>query len=83
MTPESMIDNGRITSRWLSSKNGGRRYRGRSRSNDAFARSKSNNVAAVKLYQSSGGDAVIMAARNLGIKEPLSDDPSLALGTSE
>ena len=80
MTPESMIDDSPITTGGYRPKNSGERYRGEITLKQAFARS--SNVAAVKLYQKLGGDAVIKAARDLGIKSPLSDDPSLALGTS-
>ena len=48
---------------------------------DAFARS--SNVAAVRLYNLVGGDAVITMARRLGVTSDLPrGDPSLALGTS-
>jgi penicillin-binding protein 1A len=48
---------------------------------DAFARS--SNVAAVRLFNLVGDEAVIQAARDLGITSPLAEgDPSLALGTS-
>jgi len=49
--------------------------------NEAFARS--SNVAAVRLFGKAGDNAVIRAARDLGVQSPLAaDDPSLALGTS-
>jgi penicillin-binding protein 1A len=47
---------------------------------EAFARS--SNVAAVRLQEKVGRRAVIRAARDLGVTSPLSDDASLALGTS-
>ncbi|WP_271079634.1 transglycosylase domain-containing protein [Aurantiacibacter sp. MUD61] len=48
---------------------------------DAFA--QSSNVAAVRLFNEVGSEAVIETARELGITTPLPDgDPSLALGTS-
>ncbi len=48
---------------------------------EAFA--QSSNVAAVRLYHQVGSDAVIDAARDLGISAALDKgDPSLALGTS-
>lgn len=80
MTPESMIDDSPIVTGGYRPKNSGERYRGRITLKQAFARS--SNVAAVKLYQKLGDQAVIRAARDLGIKSPLSADPSLALGTS-
>ncbi|AVA26498.1 MULTISPECIES: PBP1A family penicillin-binding protein [unclassified Rhizobium] len=48
---------------------------------EAFARSL--NAASVALAQEVGIDKVIAAARELGIKAPLANTPSLALGTSE
>jgi len=80
MTPESLIDDSPITTGGYRPKNSGERYRGEITLKQAFARS--SNVAAVKLYEKLGGEAVIKAARDLGIKSPLSADPSLALGTS-
>jgi penicillin-binding protein 1A len=48
---------------------------------EAFARS--SNVAAVRLMGEVGSEAVIKAARDLGVTAPLPEgDPSLALGTS-
>ena len=80
MTPESMIDDSPITTGGYRPKNSGEHYRGEITLKQAFA--KSSNVAAVKLYQKLGDAAVIRAAHDLGIKSPLSADPSLALGTS-
>jgi penicillin-binding protein 1A len=80
MTPESTIDDSPITTGGYRPKNSGERYRGEITLKQAFARS--SNVAAVKLYEKLGGDAVIKAARDLAIRSPLSADPSLALGTS-
>ena len=80
MTPASMIDDTPITTGGYQPKNSGERYRGEITLKQAFARS--SNVAAVKLYGKVGGEAVVRAARDLGIKSPLSADPSLALGTS-
>uniref|UniRef100_B0T2K9 Penicillin-binding protein, 1A family n=1 Tax=Caulobacter sp. (strain K31) TaxID=366602 RepID=B0T2K9_CAUSK len=49
---------------------------------DAFA--ESNNVIAARVYQQAGGEAVVRAARDLGIASPLrEDDATLALGTAE
>ena len=49
---------------------------------DAFAHS--NNVIAARVYQQVGGEAVVRAARDLGITSPLrEDDATLALGTAE
>ena len=49
---------------------------------DAFA--QSNNVIAARVWQQAGGEAVVRAARDLGIVSPLrEDDATLALGTAE
>ena len=49
---------------------------------DAFA--ESNNIIAARVYQQAGGEAVVRAARDLGIASPLrEDDATLALGTAE
>ncbi|MEF0943097.1 PBP1A family penicillin-binding protein [Rhizobium sp. BR 362] len=48
---------------------------------EAFARSL--NAASVALTEEVGLDKVIAAARELGIKTPLANTPSLTLGTSE
>lgn len=80
MTPESMIDDSPIVTGGYRPKNSGERYRGEITLKQAFARS--SNVAAVKLYQKVGDAAVLKAASDLGVRSPLSADPSLALGTS-
>lgn len=81
MTPDSFIDDIPIETGSYRPKNSGGRYRGRITLREAFA--SSSNVAAVRLYQKLGSDAVLRAARDLGIDSPLAkDDPSLALGTS-
>jgi len=49
---------------------------------EAFA--SSNNIVAARVFQTAGGDAVVQAARDLGITAPLrADDATLALGTAE
>lgn len=81
MTPDDMIDNSPITEGFYRPKNSGDRYSGQITLREAFARS--SNVAAVRLYQKLGSEAVIRTARDLGIKSPLAtNDPSLALGTA-
>jgi penicillin-binding protein 1A len=61
--------------------NYGRHYHGRVTLADAFAHSL--NAATVRLSQQVGIPQVIAAARDLGLRARLKDDPSLALGTSE
>ena len=56
-------------------------YVGETTLDDAFA--KSINTIAVKLSENVGREKVIDMARSLGIKSPLMDSPSIALGASE
>ncbi len=80
MTPETMVDDSPIVEGAYRPKNDGASYRGQISLERAFA--KSSNVAAVRLYRQLGGPAVVQAARDLGIKSPLEEDPTLALGSS-
>ena len=80
MTPDDMVDDTPITIGDYRPENSGKRYRGRITLRQAFA--VSSNVAAVRLAQKVGVDAVIRAARDLGVKSPLSDNLSVALGSS-
>jgi penicillin-binding protein 1A len=80
MTPDSLVDDGPIEEGLYRPKNAGDSYRGKITLREAFA--KSSNVAAVRLYNQLGEAAVVKAAQDLGIKSPLTRDPSLALGTS-
>lgn len=57
------------------------KFRGRVSLHSAFTNSL--NVPAVVLSEKAGRDAVIGAARDLGIKSELKNTPSLALGASE
>ncbi len=58
-----------------------RHYHGEVTLADAFANSL--NDATVRLSQKVGIGAVIAAARDLGLRAPLENNPSLALGTGE
>jgi penicillin-binding protein 1A len=80
MTPDDKIEDKPITIDGWSPSNSDRHYRGLITLREAFARS--SNVAAVRLAQKVGPQAVVKAARDLGIASPLSADPSIALGTS-
>ena len=80
MTPDTMIDDSPIVEGGYRPKNSSARYHGQITLRQAFARS--SNVAAVRLYQKLGPDAVMQAARDLGIRSPLTADPTLALGSS-
>lgn len=80
MTPETTISDTPFTQGAYRPKNANGSYRGEISLKQAFA--KSSNVAAVRLYEKLGDKAVLQAARDLGIRSPLTADPSLALGTS-
>ncbi|MDB5721546.1 MAG: family penicillin-binding protein [Alphaproteobacteria bacterium] len=80
MTPDSTIEDKPIKIGEWQPRNSGGHYRGTMTLREAFARS--SNVAAVRLQEKVGRRNVIRAARDLGVTSPLSEDPSLALGTS-
>ena len=80
MNPDTMIADTPINEGMYRPKNSGESYRGDISLRQAFA--KSSNVASVRLYNQVGGKAVARAATDLGIKSPLTLDPSLALGSS-
>lgn len=81
MTPDSMIANSEFQQGSYRPRNASGNYSDEITLEDGFARS--SNVAAVRLLQTVGGDAVIAEARKLGVSAPLArGDPSLALGTS-
>jgi penicillin-binding protein 1A len=79
--PQDTIANTPIERGSYRPRNSGGRYTPTITLAEAFA--QSSNVAAVRLLQEVGSDAVIDTARGLGVTSPLADgDPSLALGTS-
>nr|WP_235303611.1 transglycosylase domain-containing protein [Sphingopyxis sp. MWB1] len=79
--PEDRIDNRTIEVGGYRPKNAGGRYSPSISMEDAFA--QSSNVAAVRLFRDIGDEAVIRAARDLGVTSKLpKGDPSMALGTS-
>jgi penicillin-binding protein 1A len=81
MTPDSTIDNSPFEKGSYRPQNASGHYSDQITLQDGFARS--SNVAAVRLLQKVGDDAVIAEARKLGVTSPLPHgDPSLALGTS-
>jgi penicillin-binding protein 1A len=79
-TPESIIEDRPITIDGWSPGNNDGVYRGSITLREAFSRS--SNAATVRLAEQVGRQNVIRAARDLGIDSPLTDRPSLALGTS-
>jgi penicillin-binding protein 1A len=79
-TPDSKIEDRRITIDGWSPANNDGVYRGTITLREAFARS--SNAAAVRLAEQVGRQNVIRAARDLGISTPLPDHPSAALGTA-
>jgi len=80
--PGDTLPNTAITEGSYRPQNAAGRYSPQITLAEAFA--QSSNVAAVRLYHQVGSDAVIAAARDLGITTALDPgDPSLALGTSD
>jgi penicillin-binding protein 1A len=80
MTPDTPIADTPLRIGEWQPRNYGDRYRGTLTLRDAFA--LSSNVVAVRLSERVGRQNVIRAARDLGVRSPLADNPSLALGTS-
>jgi penicillin-binding protein 1A len=79
-TPDSMVEDRPITIDGWTPRNSDGVYRGSIPLKEAFARS--SNAATVRLAEQVGRQNVMRAARDLGIVSPLTDAPSLALGTS-
>ena len=79
-TPDSIIEDKPIVVDGWSPGNNDGIYRGSITMREAFARS--SNAATVRLAEQVGRQNVIRAARDLGIDSPLTDRPSLSLGTS-
>nr|WP_137676134.1 transglycosylase domain-containing protein [Parerythrobacter lutipelagi] len=81
LKPDDLIDNTAIERGSYRPRNSGENYSESLTLEQAFARS--SNVAAVRLFERVGDDAIIRTARDFGIRSPLAKgDPSLALGTS-
>lgn len=78
--PDSLIEDKPINVDGWSPGNNDGIYRGSITLREAFARS--SNAATVRLAEQVGRQNVIRAARDLGIDSPMTDRPSLALGTS-
>ncbi|WP_338447435.1 transglycosylase domain-containing protein [Pelagerythrobacter marensis] len=81
MDPDDPVDNRAIETGTYRPRNAGGAYSQSLTLEQAFARS--SNVAAVRVFEQVGDQAVIDMARRLGVTSPLAEgDPSLALGTS-
>ncbi len=81
MEPEDFVSNQPFETGSYRPENSGGNYSKALTLEEAFARS--SNVAAVRLFNEVGDEAVIDMARGLGVSSPLpAGDPSLALGTS-
>jgi penicillin-binding protein 1A len=80
MSPDSIVDDSPITEGLYRPKNYGDIYRGQITLKQAFA--QSSNVVTVRLYNQLGYTAIARTAKELGIESPLSNDPSMALGSS-
>jgi penicillin-binding protein 1A len=79
-SPDDKIEDRPITIDGWTPRNSDGVYRGTITLREAFSRS--SNAAAVRLSEQVGRDNVIRAARELGIRSPLTRNPSLALGSS-
>ncbi|MBX3561431.1 MAG: transglycosylase domain-containing protein [Sphingomonas sp.] len=79
LTPDMPVDDVPIRLGDWQPRNYGNAYRGRITLREAVA--QSSNSVAVQVQERVGRDAVIRAARDLGITAPLRPDPSLALGS--
>ncbi|QIL03320.1 penicillin-binding protein [Sphingomonas sinipercae] len=79
-TPDSIIEDERITLNGWTPVNVDGVYRGPITLREAFARS--SNAATVRLSESVGRSNVLRAARDLGISTPLPNAPSVALGSA-
>jgi penicillin-binding protein 1A len=80
-TPDTLVDDVPIEIDGWSPANHDGRYAGPIPLRQAFAQSR--NAASVRLARDVGADAVVRAARDLGLTGPLGQDASLALGTYE
>ena len=80
-TPEDEILDAPVDIHGWQPENYGRHHHGEVTLDDAFA--DLLNDATVRLSQKVGIDRVIAAARDLGLRAPLKNNPSLVLGTSE
>jgi penicillin-binding protein 1A len=80
MDPDSPIEDRPLKVGDWQPKNYQDQYRGTLTLREALA--VSSNVAAVRLSERVGRENVIRAARDLGVRSPLANHPSLALGTS-
>ena len=79
-SPDDEIANSEFTEGSYRPSNASGRYSDTITLRDAFA--QSSNVAAVRLFNEVGSEAVIETARDLGVTSPLTEgDPSMALGT--
>jgi penicillin-binding protein 1A len=81
LTPDSLVDDAPVTVGDWTPVNHDGRYEGPIPLRRAFA--QSSNVAAVRLAQEVGPEAVADAARDLGLSGPFGHDATLALGTYE
>ena len=81
MTPGDLVDDSEFTLGDWTPRNHGGRYAGPITLREAFARS--SNVVSARLTDQVGARAVVRAARDLGVRSPLKEDPMLALGVSE
>jgi len=80
LSPDDLIEDRPITVDGWTPRNSDGVYRGTITIREAFARS--SNAATVRLAERVGRGNVLRAARELGIASPMTDRPSISLGTS-
>ncbi len=81
LTPDTILEDAPFTVGDWTPRNYTGEYQGAVTARQALA--DSLNTVAVRLFQTAGRGAVVRTARRLGITSDLTDDASLALGTSE
>jgi penicillin-binding protein 1A len=81
LSPETTILDAPVDINGWRPSNYDRQYRGPMSLRQALA--QSSNMAAVRLTQQAGVEAVIRAAQRLGVATPLRHHPTIALGSSE
>ena len=80
LTPCHTISNERIPGKW-SPRNANENYGGSQTLRTALA--QSTNIIAARLIMQTGTEPVIQMARDLGVESPITNDPTIALGSAD
>ncbi len=80
LTPCHTISNERIPGKW-SPRNANGNYGGSQSLRTALA--QSTNIIAARLIMQTGVEPVIQMARDLGVESPITNDPTIALGSAD